>query len=58
MRTKGHELKLENGLPLKSASNSFAIALCGINSAEKNITSHIHNKKVGKRLWTAQWAIK
>ena len=35
MRTKGHELKLENGLPLKSASNSFAIALCEINSTEK-----------------------
>lgn len=35
MKTKGHELKLENALPLKSASNSFAIALCGINSPEK-----------------------
>lgn len=35
MRTKGHEPKLENGLALKSASNSFAIALCGINSPEK-----------------------
>lgn len=35
MRTKGHELKLENGRALKSASNSFAIALCGINSPGK-----------------------
>lgn len=47
MRSKGHELKLENGLALKSASNSFATALCGINSPEKKITSSIHNRKVG-----------
>lgn len=40
MRTKGHELKLKNGLALKSASNSFAIALCRINSPEKYNKEH------------------
>lgn len=40
MRTKGHELKLENSLALKTTSNSSAIALCGINSPEKYNKQH------------------
>lgn len=40
MRTKGHEPKLENGLALESAPNSFAIGLCGINSPEKYNKHH------------------
>lgn len=40
MRTKGHELMRENSLALKSASNSFAIALCGINSPRKYNKQH------------------
>lgn len=44
MRTKGHEPKLENGLAQKSPSNSFAIALCGINSPEKYNKQHTQQK--------------
>jgi hypothetical protein len=57
MRTKGHELKLENSPAPKSASNSFAIALCGINSPGKETTNNIYSKKAGKWLQTVQWAI-
>lgn len=47
MRTKGHELQLEKDLLLKSASNSFANALCGINSPEKKKYNKRHTQQEG-----------